>query len=570
MANVASLGPDALKMALEAAGQAIFEYDTQSDQISWADPEAASRLLGESGLEAMQTGQGFSKLLDPATSITREAAIRDSLLNMASYTVEYALTDENGTRNWYEERGNWMPLPSGNRLIGFIRSITEQKNREDRLSFLAIYDELTGTLNRPRIKELLRERLEDCNKSGEPLTYILAGVDGIPVLNANFGFDVTDEVIVEMSERLKAVLGNNGVLGRVSGTKFGIILDHGNAEITRAFCQDLMAMVRASVIETSSGVVSGSLCLGITSIDPSVQSADMIIARAEAALDAAKQMGEGSISAFTENTDILATRKRNTEISDMILTALNERRIKLAYQPIVGTVTEKPTKFECLIRMLDADGGIIPAPAFIPDAERLGLVHLLDRRVLELATEALAQVPDIELNVNVSWETVKDPVWSKGYLSHLRANHRLANRITVELTETQVVDAIEASIEFVSDIKEVGCKFAIDDFGAGYTSFRNLQALDIDVLKIDGSFITGISSSHENQLFVRTLLDLARNFGMKTVAEWIDSEADAMLVKGLGVDYLQGFMVGKPETDPEWLVNAAPAEPVQEKRQSFF
>ena len=131
----------------------------------------------------------------------------------------------------------------------------------------------------------------------------------------------------------------------------------------------------------------------------------------------------------------------------------------------------------------------------------------------------------------------------------------------MELTETQVVDAVDASIEFVSSIKKLGCDFAIDDFGAGYTSFRILKALDIDVLKIDGSFVTGVASSRDNQLFVRTLLDLARNFGMKTVAEWVDNDADAMLLKGLGVDYLQGYLIGKPQVLPSWLPEGAPNVP---------
>jgi EAL domain-containing protein (putative c-di-GMP-specific phosphodiesterase class I) len=284
------------------------------------------------------------------------------------------------------------------------------------------------------------------------------------------------------------------------------------------------------------------------------------MASAEAALDSAKRLGRSSWSSFSEKTDIVSQRRRNTHMSDVILTALNERRVRLAFQPIVGDIGEAPSKFECLIRMRGEDGKEVPAPDFIPVAERLGLVHLLDRRVLELAMNTLAACPNVKLNVNVSMETVKDPLWAEGYLAVMRANENLARRITVELTETQVIDAVDASIEFVSELKKLGAFFGIDDFGAGYTSFRNLKALDIDILKIDGSFVTGVSSSRENQLFVRTLLDLARNFGMKTVAEWVENEPDAMLLKGLGVDYLQGYLIGKPETNPAWLPNGAPDE----------
>jgi len=320
----------------------------------------------------------------------------------------------------------------------------------------------------------------------------------------------------------------------------------------------MMNDVRESFITTRRCGVSASISVGAVMLPDNIEASNVAMARAEAALDAAKRQGKSSWAAFSEKTDTVSMRRRNTHMSDVILTALNERRVRLAFQPIVADLNETPKKFECLTRMRGDDGQEIPAPEFIPAAERIGLVHLLDRRVLELAINTLEICPDIHLNVNISMETVKDFVWAEGYISHLRANKHLASRITVELTETQVIDAIDASIEFVSEIKEIGCSFGIDDFGAGYTSFRNLKAMDIDILKIDGSFVTGVSSSRENQLFVRTLLDLARNFGMQTVAEWVDNEADAMLLKGLGVDYLQGFLLGKPETEPSWLPNGAP------------
>jgi diguanylate cyclase (GGDEF)-like protein len=390
--------------------------------------------------------------------------------------------------------------------------------------------------------------------------YLLAGIDDLGGINADFGFEVADDVIREIASRLSAVLSDGDSIGRVAGTKFGIVIAEANETRLRETCTRLMNTVRENVIDTSKGAVTASICLGSVEL-PDEAGANVVMARAEAALDQAKRSGRSSWATFNEKTDTISLRRRNTHMSDVILTALNERRVRLAFQPIVSDIGETPTKHECLIRMQGEDGQNIGAPEFIPVAERLGLVHLLDRRVLELAINTLAQTPNVQLNVNVSMETVKDPVWAEGYLSLMRAHEPLARRITVELTETQVIDAIEASIEFVSEIKSLGASFAIDDFGAGYTSFRNLKALDIDILKIDGSFVTGVASSRENQLFVRTLLDLARNFGMKTVAEWVDNEADAMLLKGLGVDYLQGFLLGRPETNPVWLPGGAPNEP---------
>ena len=551
MGVLQTAGPDAVKHAMEMAGQALFEYDKASDTLNWADPSAVSSLLSISSAETLASISGFLGKMDPEDLMTREAAVSEACESGNGYTVEYRLKGDDGALRWFEERGSWLKVGGEERLIGMIRTIEDQKRRETRLSWLASYDELTGQLNRSRTRDVLEKHIEAFKSGGRPGAYIVVGIDDVGMINTDFGFDIADQVIVETSARLKSVLEEGDAIGRVAGTKFGIIVSRGDKDSLRTICNNILGVVRERVVATSAGGITVSVCAGAAQIENDVTAADIAMARAEAALDAAKQIGQSSWAMFSEKTDTTNRRKRNTEMSDVILTALNQRQVRLAYQPIVADLNTSITKYECLIRM-EQDGKEVPAPHFIPAAESLGLVHLLDRRVLELATQTLKARPDIALNVNISWETVKDPVWAEGYLAHLRANRDVANRITVELTETQVVDELEASIEFVTEIKALGCDFAIDDFGAGYTSFRNLKALDIDVLKIDGSFVTGVSSSRENQLFVRTLLDLARNFEMKTVAEWVDNDADAMLLKGLGVDYLQGFYIGKPEQRPDW------------------
>ena len=544
--------------AADSGIQTMFEFDPATGLLSWSDEDAAKRILGEENFSSARSNSDFEKLIGGEAGAERASAFAGKT---QSYACNYLLQEEGGVGHWIEERGGWIGAGSTRRLISVIRSIEGQKRREAQLSWLAANDELTGLLNRTH----LRKQLDGALKAEEAETrtgaYLLAGVDDLGAVNADFGFEAADKVIVEISKRLVGVLGPNDQIGRVAGTKFGIIIANCNAEGMRQICVRLLNSVRESVIETRNGVVAASVSVGAVSLPEHATEANVAMARAEAALDAARRLGKSSWSAFSEKTDVVSMRRRNTHMSDVILTALNERRIELAFQPIVTDLGEAPRKFECLIRMRGEDGKEVPAPEFIPAAERLGLVHLLDRRVLELATNTLAVCPDIHLAVNISLETLKDFVWAEGYISLLRANEALAKRITVELTETQIIDAIDASIEFVSEIKKLGCSFAIDDFGAGYTSFRNLKALDIDILKIDGSFVTGVSSSRENQLFVRTLLDLARNFGMKTVAEWVDNEADAMLLKGLGVDFLQGYLLGKPETNPDWLPDGAPNDP---------
>ncbi len=551
---------DGAHVSSEQGLQTMFEYREAGDSLSWSDEEAAARILGVSPGELAATGAGLAASIDGPVAPARAEAFAHG---RDSYACEYRLKRAGGAGHWVEERGGWIGAGANQRLISVIRSIDGRKRHEEELSRLAVNDDLTGLLNRAHLRKALDDTIAAFVSGDQCGAYLLAGVDDVGAINSDFGFDAADTVIIEVANRLKSVIGPDDRIGRVAGTKFGIVIANSDVDHLRQICVRLLNVVREHVIEAKGSAVAASICLGAVRLPEQAKDSNTAMTHAEAALDAAKRIGRSSWSAFTDKTDVVSMRRRNSHMSDVILTALNERRIQLAFQPIVSDLDESPTKFECLIRMRGEDGQIIPAPEFIPAAERLGLVHLLDRRVLELATNTLAVCPDIHLNVNISMETVKDFVWAEGYIALLRANQHLAKRITVELTETQVIDAIDASIEFVSEIKKLGCSFGIDDFGAGYTSFRNLKAMDIDILKIDGSFVTGVSASRENQLFVRTLLDLARNFGMKTVAEWVDNEADAMLLKGLGVDFLQGYLLGKPETNPGWLPEGAPNDPPQ-------
>lgn len=546
--------------------QALFEFDPQTNMMSWSDRDAAARLLGQDNLETSISKSDFEANISSSYLEERRQAFAST---DHGYSCKYPICRASQKSHWVEERGGWIGQGPARRLIGVIRSIEDQKTREERLYWLARNDELTGLLNRVSLRACLDHWLTD-HKPEKKGAYCLVGVDDLGAINADFGFEVADQVIVEVARRIQSKIGADDFLGRVAGTKFGILLTDGDEDTTRTVITRVLNSVRESVIETSRGGIAASVSVGTVLLPEFATTSQVAMSCADAALDEAKRLGRANWASFSKNTDHISMRRRNSHMSDVILTALNERRIQLAFQPIVTDLEQVPAKFECLIRMQGENDQEIPAPEFIPAAERLGLVHLLDRRVLELATNTLQQCPNITLAVNISMETVKDPVWAEGYIAHLRAHESVANRITVELTETQVVDAVDASIEFVSEIKKLGCTFAIDDFGAGYTSFRNLKALDIDVLKIDGSFVTGVASSRDNQLFVRTLLDLARNFGMKTVAEWVDNEADAMLLKGLGLDYLQGYLIGKPTTRPDWLPEGAPNKPPFQLNENRF
>jgi EAL domain-containing protein (putative c-di-GMP-specific phosphodiesterase class I) len=180
------------------------------------------------------------------------------------------------------------------------------------------------------------------------------------------------------------------------------------------------------------------------------------------------------------------------------------------------------------------------------------LVRLVDRRALEMTVATLHANPSVTLSVNVSGTTAQDSAFLQSFVEYVKQNSSIANRLVVELTETAALHHFEENARFVSRLREMGCRIAIDDFGAGYTSFRNLQMLRVDKVKIDGSYVAALMTSPENQVFVRTLVHLAKNFNLKTTAEWVGNEAEAALLESFGVDHFQGFFFGEPQIQPEW------------------
>ena len=202
--------------------------------------------------------------------------------------------------------------------------------------------------------------------------------------------------------------------------------------------------------------------------------------------------------------------------------------------------------------MQQQDGELLLAPDIVPVAEQLGLIRLVDHRVLELVVSELAAAPSIELSLNISPETTMDADWWSSIESLLSAHPGIAERLIVEITETVAIQDLDHVRSFVARLKGFGSRIAIDDFGAGYTSFRNLRALGVDIVKIDGAFVQNITHSADDRAFVQTLIDLARRLEIKTVAEWVQDEAAAEMLRDWGCDYIQGRLTGLASSHRPW------------------
>lgn len=542
---------DRLRFAARASGIAIFDWTVADDAIVWDG--AIDIFPFHHDPDRLKRGRFFLKWLSVDSRNAVTALLESRSPRPSTFELDLEASSALGSV-WLTFVG--ARLPSGNgqteRLTGCVRTTTERTRETQRLTYLATRDELTGHLNRNSLLAELSQAIVKAATDERSCAFIVASIDRLAVINDGYGFDVGDEVIVAVGERLSSALRASDTIGRTAGNKFGMILGQCSESEIALVADRLRAAVRGEVIDTRAGQVAATCSVGAVWLPTHASSSHEAMLRAEEALDRARSGGRNGFCVYENSPQREMARLRLMGIADEVVSALNEGRLLLAYQPIICATSRLTVHHECLLRMERSDGTIATAGQFIPAAEQLGLVRLVDRRALEMAVADLYANPQVSLAVNVSGTTATDPAWLRAFIDHVRANRAIAHRMIVELTETAALHDFEENAQFVSQLRDLGCRVAIDDFGAGYTSFRNLQKMRVDMVKIDGSFVKDLSASSENQLFVRTLVDLARNFDLKTVAEWVGSDEDASLLESFGVDYFQGYHFGEPVLDPKW------------------
>jgi len=542
-------GLERLRLAMRAAAETAFDWTLSDDRIVW---DGATEILSPfANSEGLHSGSSFRKWIGASG---REAL--DSILSDAKDTIfdfEFQAVSAMETA-WFEVRGAAVSgSPGGTeRIAGVVRLVTERKRHAQRLTYLATRDELTGHLNRTTLRSELGRAIEQARKEESRCAYLVAAIDRLAMINEAYGFGAADEVIVAVSERLAASLRDSDLIGRIAGNKLGIVLSPCSEEEMSAIAAKLRDVVRSEVISTRRGAVSATISVGAVLLPSSASSGQEAMLRAEEALDRARGGGRDGYSIYAESPQREMARLRLMSVADEVAAALSENRLVFAYQPIVSAGDNVPVHYECLLRLVRSDGTILQAGQFIPAAEQLGLVRQVDRRALEMAVAELHAVPNISLAVNVSGTIASDRCWLESFVHYVRTNKDIAPRLVIELTETAALNDFEEGTRFISNLRGMGCKVAIDDFGAGFTSFRNLKMLRVDIVKIDGAFVRGLAASRENQIFVRTLVELAKHFHLETVAEWVGSDEEAQLLGDLGVEYFQGFHCGEPSMRPAW------------------
>lgn len=558
-----------LQKTLSDQGLAAYVWDIDTDHIEWQGDIHA--LLGFDDPAQPVSSADFARVINPQDIPARLAAFHDVLALQVDPTTPPAMK-----ANFRIRRGNGLQVgvyehatlqldpDNGHRMLCGTVRIADEKQFSNAVkpatnlvssSFSMVsYDTSMTHYGRLLICQKIVEWTDAQNSSRlNNVGYLLViGIDRLSMLNEAFGAQYTDEVIDRVGKRLRDLVGGSATVARIDGDVFGVFFAHAPHAEMAAVAHHMLHNFYEVPIQTQRGPVGISISIGGVHINRQCKDPADMLTRAEMAMQTAKERGRGRFVSYGE----AATEAQNTRLllssGDAFLRALKDNRVKLAFQPVVNSRSSGVSFHECLIRFVDESGKLHSAGNFMPAIERLGLSRLVDRYAMHLAIQELAAFSDLTLSVNVSNLTLTDPDWLRGLVSALRERPDVAGRLIVEITESVAMYDLEKTMRIVRTLRDMGCRVALDDFGAGYTAFAQLKRLDVDMVKIDKSFIRKIDET-ENRLFVKTLNTLAQGVNVQTVGEGAETMSEAKLLAGDGVDHIQGYVFGFPSVERVWL-----------------
>ncbi|EFL87998.1 bifunctional diguanylate cyclase/phosphodiesterase [Ahrensia sp. R2A130] len=552
---------------LNSVGEAVYEWNLANDYLDWST--GTSDLLGITDTGMMMTNRNWEALLVPGSVNSRGAALAESEQTDdgtgVPYQIQYALSGghlRDGQDVWLEDTGRWFANPETGRPArahGVIRIVTERRKREERVDRMSRFDPLTGLLNRARLTVELDTLFSTLVDDGKPASFILLGLEHFDLVNQVYGFEAGDAVMSEAARRITANLRATDIVGRFSGAKIGVVLPECDDQDMLIAGYRMLNVLRNEPIITDCGSIALTISIGGVSIPQHARECRTAFMAANQALEESRRNRDNVVAVYRPDPERERLRLEAGIMAENIINALREGRIHLVWQPIVDAETGEVAFHEALVRLEEHDGTSIEAGDFVAIAERLGLIRLVDHHALDLALETMKRCSTATFSLNVSNETACDPEWLSKVAHAIHECPDIAKRLIVEITESHAAESDDEARRFINSLADLGCRVALDDFGAGYTSFRTLKALPFDVIKIDGQFAVDLEHSVENQTFIQSLVKLASLYGARTVVEWVEDDETAKMLREWGVDYLQGFAYGRPRKLLPWPIDR-PAE----------
>ena len=536
-----------LSQIVTSTSEAIYTVDRDYRVLSW-NP-AAERLYGYSAEEML--GQQLQILYPDAHDQHRErdgAERRRRLLSGISESEDYESVHR-------RKDGSLVPVSAttsalrdhSGEIIGLVatlRDMGERRRTEAQLAYLADHDALTSLFNRSRFEQALGHAAARARQAGYQAAVMMLDLDNFKYVNETYGHRAGDELVVSIAGALQDRLGPGDVLGRFGGDEFGVLVADTTAEQAEALADDLLALIRDHEMQINGHPIRVTASLGLVTFDGIQTSPEDVLADVDRAMYQSKERGRNRLTALQPCDRGWVRDRLNRSTEHVIRGALDHDHFELFVQPIVELNTGMMTHCEALLRLRDGDDLVAPG-RFLPAAERLGLIHLIDRWVINRAFALAAQHGDLTMELNLSGATIDDPSLVRYVAERLEVHGADPTRIVFELTETAAISNMAKARDMARNLSELGCKFAIDDFGAGFSTFYYLKYFPAQYVKIDGEFLSE-KRNRTDDLVIESIVKIARDLGKQTVAEYVSDEARMERVRSLGVDYGQGYHFAAP------------------------
>ncbi len=433
---------------------------------------------------------------------------------------------------------------------GLMLDITEQKQNEKRIAYLAEHDALTGLFNRRRFQEELERAFDYSERFQQESALMFIDLDQFKYINDTMGHQAGDEYLCMVAQRLADSLRKVDILGRLGGDEFGIILPNTSLEEAEHVAVQVLQRLATAKEDTDTLRAPVTASIGIVLFPRHGTVPGELLAKADAAMYSAKDKGRNTFHIYSDSDKQLLAMHAKLQWEQRICQALDEDRFVLHYQPVYHLKSRTISYYEVLLRMDDGDGGLIPPSAFLDIAERFGLIRDIDRWVLSKAIEVQGHSCSIgdpvSLAINLSGRHFGDPQvleWIRQFIQQSAAD---PTRMIFEITETAAVENISQAVRFTDSLHALGCRIALDDFGIGFSSFHYLKHLPVDMIKLDGSFVRQLERDKFDRVFIKSMSDMARGLGITSTAEFVETEGVINILIELGVDMGQGYHLARP------------------------
>ena len=545
-----------LKVTLESIGDAVITTDALG-RITWQNP-VAEQMTGWLSAEAV--GRPFREVFHVHDARTRRP-IEDPVKACASGAranarIRHALlVDRDGRRLSIENSAAPIRDREGVVLgtILVFRDVTEQRRLASEMNFRATHDALTGLLNRTEFERRLEARLGSArgDRTEDALMYI--DLDQFMLVNDACGHAAGDELLRQVGGLFGEIVRGGDALARLGGDEFGVILEHCSGDRASRLAQQICDRMKTFRFEHDGRRFQIGTSIGLVPLDGRWEDTSALMQAADVSCHAAKEAGRNRVHEWFDTDKAMRGRRGDMRWATRLAQALDEERLVLHAQRIEALDPGgEGLRAEMLVRLRETDGSLIMPGVFLPAAERYHVITRLDRWVLRSTIELLSSLSDVSgvelLCVNLSGHSIGDRIFHQEAMALLdRAGAGVCRRLCFEVTETAAVTNLVDAALFIDRVRALGVRVALDDFGAGASSFGYLRMLSVDSLKIDGQFIRGLAEDPLNEAAVRSFVEAARVLGLTTVAEFVDSPATLEQIRRLGVDYAQGHLLHAPE-----------------------